>query len=95
MCCRAARALPAHSAWRRSGSRAEIARRLAGKPQIVELERAEAPVQQVVLTGDDADLTALPVHLQHGLDGAPYISASIDYTRRSENRLDQCRASAG
>jgi 2,5-furandicarboxylate decarboxylase 1 len=58
---------------------AEIARRLASKPQIVELDRAEAPVQQVVLDGEQADLTALPVHLQHGLDGAPYISASIDY----------------
>jgi 2,5-furandicarboxylate decarboxylase 1 len=58
---------------------AEIARRLAGRPQIVEVAGAEAPVQQVVLTGDAADLTALPVHLQHGLDGAPYISASIDY----------------
>jgi UbiD family decarboxylase len=57
----------------------EIARRLANKPQIVEVSGAAAPVQQVVLTGDDADLTALPVHLQHGLDGAPYISASIDY----------------
>jgi UbiD family decarboxylase len=45
----------------------------------VEVSGAEAPVQQVVLTGDAADLTALPVHLQHGLDGAPYISASIDY----------------
>jgi 2,5-furandicarboxylate decarboxylase 1 len=40
----------------------------------------DAPVQQVVRTGDDADLTALPVHLQHGLDGAPYISASTDFT---------------
>ena len=29
--------------------------------------------------GDDADLTKLPVHLQHGYDGAPFISASIDY----------------
>jgi 2,5-furandicarboxylate decarboxylase 1 len=58
---------------------AEIARRLANRPQIVEVSGAEAPVQQVVLTGDAADLTALPVHLQHGLDGAPYISASIDY----------------
>src|SRR5215471_7931467 len=58
---------------------AEIQRRLRGKPEIVEVSRAEAPVQQVVLTGDDADLTALPVHLQHGLDGGPYISASIDY----------------
>jgi UbiD family decarboxylase len=35
----------------------------------------------VVLTGDECDLTALPVHLQHGLDGAPYISASIDFAR--------------
>ena len=57
----------------------EIQRRLRGKPEIVEVARAEAPVQQVVLTGDDADLTTLPVHLQHGLDGGPYISASIDY----------------
>jgi 2,5-furandicarboxylate decarboxylase 1 len=59
---------------------AEIGRRLANRPQIVEVSRAEAPVQQEVLAGDDADLTALPVHLQHGLDGAPYISASIDYS---------------
>ena len=58
---------------------AEIGRRLANKPQIVEVNRAEAPAQEVVLTGEKADLTALPVHLQHGLDGAPYISASIDY----------------
>jgi 2,5-furandicarboxylate decarboxylase 1 len=59
---------------------AEIGRRLANTPQIVEVSRTEAPVQEVVLTGAAADLTALPVHLQHGLDGAPYISASIDYT---------------
>jgi 2,5-furandicarboxylate decarboxylase 1 len=39
----------------------------------------QAPVQQVVLKEDEADLTALPVHLQHGADGAPYISAGIDY----------------
>jgi 2,5-furandicarboxylate decarboxylase 1 len=58
---------------------AEIRRRLAGTPRIVEVGRTGAPVQQVVLAGAAADLTALPVHLQHGLDGAPYISASIDY----------------
>jgi UbiD family decarboxylase len=39
----------------------------------------QAPVQQVVLKDDDADLCALPVHLQHAADAAPYISASIDY----------------
>jgi UbiD family decarboxylase len=47
----------------------------------IEVSSGEAPVHEVVLTGEDADLTTLPVHLQHGLDGAPYISASIDYAR--------------
>jgi UbiD family decarboxylase len=59
--------------------RQEIQRRLRNKPDIFEVSRTEAPCQQVVLTGDDADLTRLPAHLQHGADGGPYISASIDY----------------
>jgi len=45
----------------------------------VTVSSQQAPVQQVVLKDDDADLTALPVHLQHGADGAPYISAGIDF----------------
>ncbi|VCU71786.1 3-octaprenyl-4-hydroxybenzoate carboxy-lyase [Pigmentiphaga humi] len=48
---------------------------------LIEVERSQAPVQQVVQTGDECDLTALPVHLQHALDGAPYISASLDFSR--------------
>jgi UbiD family decarboxylase len=59
--------------------RAEVQRRLRNKPDIVEVSRAEAPVQQVVLTGAEADLTKLPVHLQHGADGGPFISASTDF----------------
>jgi UbiD family decarboxylase len=55
----------------------EVQRRLRNKPEILEVSRAEAPCQEVVLTGDDADVTKLPVHLQHGADGGPYISASI------------------
>lgn len=58
----------------------EMKRRLGLKPELVELTRAEAPVQQVVQLGDEADMLDFPVHLQHGLDGAPYISATIDYT---------------
>jgi 2,5-furandicarboxylate decarboxylase 1 len=58
---------------------AEIRQRLAAKPDVFEVSRAEAPVQEIVLTGADADLTALPVHLQHGEDGAPYISSSVDF----------------
>jgi UbiD family decarboxylase len=45
----------------------------------IKVSSQQAPVQQVVLKEDDADLTALPAHLQHGADGAPYISAGIDY----------------
>ena len=59
--------------------RAEVQRRLRNAPVIKELASADAPVQQVVLRGEEADLTRLPVHLQHGLDGAPYISAAIDF----------------
>lgn len=53
--------------------------RLAVPQSPVKVEQRDAPVQQVVLTGDDADLCALPAHLQHGEDGAPYISASLDF----------------
>src|SRR5580658_4148949 len=45
----------------------------------IKVSSQQAPVQQVVLKDDEADLTALPVHLQHGADGAPYISAGIDF----------------
>ncbi len=45
----------------------------------IKVAAADAPVQQVVLKGDEADLCALPVHLQHGEDGAPYISAGLDF----------------
>jgi UbiD family decarboxylase len=57
----------------------EVTRRLRNTPEIFEVSRAEAPCQAMVLTGADADVTRLPVHLQHGADGGPYISASIDY----------------
>ena len=43
----------------------EYVRRL-GKPQpVIEVASRDAPVHQVVLTGDDVDLTKLPFHLQH------------------------------
>jgi 2,5-furandicarboxylate decarboxylase 1 len=57
----------------------EIRRRLAIKPELIEIARTQAPAHEIVLTGEAADLTVLPVHLQHGDDGAPYISASMDF----------------
>ncbi|MGE3248027.1 MAG: UbiD family decarboxylase, partial [Beijerinckiaceae bacterium] len=58
----------------------EMQRRLRLKPELVQLTRDEAPVQQVVLTGDDIDVLKLPAHLQHAFDGAPYISATVDFS---------------
>lgn len=81
------------------GSRARLALALGVEPEqvlsemLARCERpqppvvvpaGEAPVQEVVQREDEVDLTTLPVHLQHEGDGAPYISAAIDVTRRRE-----------
>ncbi len=65
----------------------EIGRRIRAPQPVVEVASADAPVQNVVLKGDDADFTKLPVHLQHALDGGPYISASIDYVVNPDSGL--------
>ncbi len=65
----------------------EISRRIRSRQPVVEIASDAAPVHQVVLTGDQADLTSLPVHLQHEMDGGPYISASIDYARDPDTGL--------
>ena len=57
----------------------EYARRLETPQPIVEIPSAQAPVHQVVKTGDQIDLTALPFHPQHEFDGGTYISSGIDY----------------
>ena len=58
----------------------EYERRLANPQKHFEVPSSDAPVHQVVLTGDDIDLTRLPFHLQHDLDGGPYISSAIDFS---------------
>src|SRR5262245_3090904 len=58
----------------------EYMRRMNDPQPVVEVPSGEAPVHQVVIRGDDIDLTTLPFHLQHELDGAPYISSAIDYS---------------
>ena len=45
----------------------------------VEVASRDAPVHQVILKGDEVDLTKLPFHMQHELDGAPYISSAVDF----------------
>jgi 2,5-furandicarboxylate decarboxylase 1 len=66
----------------------ELNKRLTRPIAPIELPAADAPVQEVVKTGDDADLCSLPAHLQHGEDGAPYISASLDFAKFSNGHTN-------
>ncbi|MDP6175608.1 MAG: UbiD family decarboxylase, partial [Rhodospirillales bacterium] len=58
----------------------ELQSRLGNPQPIQEVTRDEAPVQQVVLEGDEADLSKLPFHPQHQFDGGTYISSAIDFS---------------
>ncbi len=58
----------------------EVINRLRAPLEPVEINGQDAPVQKIVLREEEADLTSLPVHLQHGEDGAPYISATLDFS---------------
>jgi UbiD family decarboxylase len=58
----------------------EYMRRMDNPQPVVEVPSREAPVHDVVLAGNDADLTKLPFHVQHEFDGGTYISSAIDYT---------------
>ncbi len=58
----------------------EYMRRLQQPQKVAEIASNEAPIHQMIRTGDQIDLTRLPFYLQHEFDGAPYISAAIDYT---------------
>ena len=69
-----------------SGLLQEVLTRLTTPIAPIEIPSSAAPVHQVVLTGADADFTKLPIHLQHGEDGGPYISASIDITRSIDGK---------
>ncbi len=58
----------------------EFARRLETPQPVVTIPSADAPVHQVIKTGDQIDLTKLPFHPQHEFDGGTYISSGIDYS---------------
>jgi 2,5-furandicarboxylate decarboxylase 1 len=62
------------------GLLAEIQKRLRQPQKVMEID-GPAPVQEIVTQGADADLTSLPVHLQHAFDGGLYISAGMDFCR--------------
>ncbi len=65
----------------------EVLRRLETPQEVVEISSADAPVHQIVRTGNDADFTSLPVPFQHGRDGGPYLSSTLDFTFNADAGL--------
>ena len=55
----------------------EFKRRLDNPQPVIEVERKNAPVQQIVLEEDQADLTKLPFYLQHQFDGSAIVMVDI------------------
>ena len=58
----------------------EYMRRMNNPQPVIEVPSGDAPVHQIVIAGEDVDLSTLPFHLQHELDGGTYISSGIDYS---------------
>ncbi|MGH7099317.1 MAG: UbiD family decarboxylase domain-containing protein [Stellaceae bacterium] len=54
--------------------------RLANPQPVIEVPSGEAPAHQIVIAGEDVDLTRLPFHPQHACDGSCYLSAAMDFT---------------
>src|SRR5579862_4431980 len=57
----------------------EYFKRLASPQPLVEVPSDDAPVHEIKITGKDVDLTKLPFHPQHAMDGSCYMSSAIDY----------------
>lgn len=49
---------------------------------------SDAPCQEVVIEGDDVDLTALPIPLMHLFDGGPYIAGTFVVSNDPEHGIN-------
>ena len=58
----------------------EYFRRLAEPQPLVEIASRDAPVHEIVIEGDEVDLTRLPFYPHHAYDGSCYLSAAMDFT---------------
>src|SRR5574342_59195 len=61
------------------GAWKEYLRRVESPQPVVKISSGEAPVHEVIFEGDKVDLSKLPFHPQHELDGGTYLASGIDY----------------
>ncbi len=86
---RAARTASALGWPGKASSYAQSSPACAARPIAPELVN-DAPCQEVVITGDDVNLTMLPIPFMHEKDGGPYISAGVWICQRRPAR-PECR----
>lgn len=65
-----------------------FAERSAAGVEPITLSRAQAPVQQIVCEGADADLRSLPILTQHELEPGPYLTAAHATTYDPDTGID-------
>lgn len=51
----------------------------------IEVDAADAPVKDVITTGDDVRLSELPIPTHNALDGGPYLTAAVGIMRDPES----------
>ncbi|MDA0239784.1 MAG: UbiD family decarboxylase, partial [Proteobacteria bacterium] len=61
--------------------------RVANRQPVAEVPSKDAPVHEVVMTGDDVDLSVLPFHPHHEFDGGTYLTSGIDYALDPETGM--------
>lgn len=61
------------------GAWKEYLQRVESPQPVVKISSGEAPVHEVIFEGDKVDLSKLPFHPQHELDGGTYLASGIDY----------------
>lgn len=70
-----------------------MSRQGSKEPQII--SRAEAPVKQVVKTGDQVDLTQTPALYHHYMDPGPYFTAGFLTSYDPDTGIDNCALQRG
>ncbi len=68
----------------------DYSRRAAQRIEPVEVGRSEAPVKEVVITGEEVDLLRFPILTHNYMDPGPYIGTGFVCSYDPESGIDNC-----
>ena len=73
----------------------EVYQRRNDRQPLVVVDRATAPVKEVVRTGADVDVTAFPAPHHHAMDPGPYVTATASMSSRPTDPLRSASSNTG